>query len=275
VSLVSRDPFALLYYGYRYYTPSTGRWINRDPINENGGLNLNAFVENAPLNYSDFLGLCLTITIDRYGDTRVGVLGLMKIFYKDTLLAEGVTREAPTGRRQQGGNAPKNYPTPDGSYKYKPRISYSTGVKANDNIVFETPPFTKEGQSWGNIQIHSVPFKSEPNDIGLQDNWSVEKNGCQYRGHGCIWVGSRFVSPKGGSVSFKDDDGANYVANLVNFEGSIDMVKLLRELYEKYCKCNILNNLKEGKRLDDMTVTVTNRYGESAPGIPRVTATPK
>jgi RHS repeat-associated protein len=26
----------LYYYGYRYYSPSMGRWLNRDPINENG-----------------------------------------------------------------------------------------------------------------------------------------------------------------------------------------------------------------------------------------------
>ena len=25
-----------LYYGYRYYNPSTGRWINRDPLDERG-----------------------------------------------------------------------------------------------------------------------------------------------------------------------------------------------------------------------------------------------
>ena len=28
------DETGLLYYGYRYYNPSTGRWINRDPIKE-------------------------------------------------------------------------------------------------------------------------------------------------------------------------------------------------------------------------------------------------
>ena len=36
------------YYGYRYYTPSTGRWINRDPIGERGGNNLAGFVKNRP-----------------------------------------------------------------------------------------------------------------------------------------------------------------------------------------------------------------------------------
>src|SRR5437870_1722108 len=29
-----------LYYGYRYYDPSKGRWLSRDLVGENGGLNL-------------------------------------------------------------------------------------------------------------------------------------------------------------------------------------------------------------------------------------------
>ena len=45
------------YYGYRYYDPVTGRWPSRDPIGENGGPNLYAFVYNDSLNYLDYLGL--------------------------------------------------------------------------------------------------------------------------------------------------------------------------------------------------------------------------
>ncbi|MBM3878363.1 MAG: RHS repeat-associated core domain-containing protein [Verrucomicrobia bacterium] len=32
-----------LYYGYRYYNPTTGRWLSRDPIEEEGGRSLYAF----------------------------------------------------------------------------------------------------------------------------------------------------------------------------------------------------------------------------------------
>jgi RHS repeat-associated protein len=38
----------LLYYGHRYYNPSTGRWPNRDPLGERGGKNLYNFVSNNP-----------------------------------------------------------------------------------------------------------------------------------------------------------------------------------------------------------------------------------
>jgi RHS repeat-associated protein len=44
-------------YGYRYYDPKTGRWPSRDPIEENGGVNLYGFVYNDGVNQWDYLGL--------------------------------------------------------------------------------------------------------------------------------------------------------------------------------------------------------------------------
>jgi len=51
------DESDLIYYGYRYYNASTGRWLSRDPLGEAGGKNLYVFVLNDPLRYFDFLGL--------------------------------------------------------------------------------------------------------------------------------------------------------------------------------------------------------------------------
>src|SRR5260221_13930076 len=50
------DETSLLYYGYRYYSPSTGRWLNRDPLHEEGGANLYCFVRNTPTTRTDYLG---------------------------------------------------------------------------------------------------------------------------------------------------------------------------------------------------------------------------
>lgn len=47
----------MLYYGYRYYIPNTGRWLSRDPGEEEGGINLYAFIDNQSNDYIDFLGL--------------------------------------------------------------------------------------------------------------------------------------------------------------------------------------------------------------------------
>jgi len=44
------------YYGMRFYTARLGRWLNRDPISETGGLNLYAFASNNGVNLFDILG---------------------------------------------------------------------------------------------------------------------------------------------------------------------------------------------------------------------------
>ena len=45
------------YYGYRFYDPGAGRWLNRDPIGERGGVNLYGMVGNDPVRWVDRLGL--------------------------------------------------------------------------------------------------------------------------------------------------------------------------------------------------------------------------
>jgi len=70
------DETELGYWGYRYYSPRLGRWINRDPAAEAGGLNLFAYVENEVTGYVDPLGtkgytfdtgpLCGAFVVDVY-----------------------------------------------------------------------------------------------------------------------------------------------------------------------------------------------------------------
>ena len=42
---------------YRADDPDLGRWLNRDPIGESGGLNLYGYVRNTPVMHTDALGL--------------------------------------------------------------------------------------------------------------------------------------------------------------------------------------------------------------------------
>ena len=49
----------LYYYGHRFLDPKIGRWLSRDPIGEQGGLNLHGMVGNDPTNRVDVLGLAL------------------------------------------------------------------------------------------------------------------------------------------------------------------------------------------------------------------------
>ncbi|AIL73447.1 cysteine peptidase family C39 domain-containing protein [Vibrio vulnificus] len=50
-----RSDFAsgLVYFGYRFYSPYQRRWLNRDPLEEQGGINLYAYVNGDPLGYVD------------------------------------------------------------------------------------------------------------------------------------------------------------------------------------------------------------------------------
>jgi RHS repeat-associated protein len=50
-----RSDFAsgLVYFGYRFYAPHLGRWLNRDPLQEDGGINLYAYVNGDPMGYVD------------------------------------------------------------------------------------------------------------------------------------------------------------------------------------------------------------------------------
>jgi hypothetical protein len=44
------------YYGYRYYSADVGRWVSRDPMEEEGGINLYSVGDNDVVNNVDILG---------------------------------------------------------------------------------------------------------------------------------------------------------------------------------------------------------------------------
>ena len=56
-SKMADDLTGLYYYGYRWYAPNLQRWLNRDPIEEGGGINLYGFVGNGSIDIYDALGL--------------------------------------------------------------------------------------------------------------------------------------------------------------------------------------------------------------------------
>jgi len=67
------------YYGYRYYDPQTGRWPSRDPIEEEGGVNLYGFVGNNGVNKWDVLGLDFLGNLEAILDSiDPGATGLTK-----------------------------------------------------------------------------------------------------------------------------------------------------------------------------------------------------
>jgi hypothetical protein len=51
-----------------FYNPSTGRWLSRDPVDEDGGFDLYGFVNNNPPNATDSLGLVIETSCDTIDD---------------------------------------------------------------------------------------------------------------------------------------------------------------------------------------------------------------
>jgi len=56
ILLAVTSVFLLAHTAKAHYNPNIGRWISRDPIEEDGGLNLHAFVDNSPISFADDFG---------------------------------------------------------------------------------------------------------------------------------------------------------------------------------------------------------------------------
>jgi len=88
----------LIYFGFRYYNSRTGRWASRDPIGEEGGANIYGFVENAPTEWIDPLGLALYAfdgtNNDGYRDSakrkETNVFALFKVYNGNSAYLPGV-----------------------------------------------------------------------------------------------------------------------------------------------------------------------------------------
>jgi RHS repeat-associated protein len=52
------DQKKLSFFRNRFYDQETGRWTQEDPIGVAGGINLYAYTDNNPVNYTDPFGLC-------------------------------------------------------------------------------------------------------------------------------------------------------------------------------------------------------------------------
>jgi RHS repeat-associated protein len=79
----------LNYYGFRYYNPSTGRWLSRDPIDEQGGANLYSICVNDPVGLIDCLGADFIAVGGRPLDTPLQAFGHLSLEYYKGCASEG------------------------------------------------------------------------------------------------------------------------------------------------------------------------------------------
>ena len=89
----SDDDLGLVYYNYRHLNPQDGRWINRDPISEQGGWNLYGFVKNCSVSSTDKRGLKKAEPLqdywDRWEKSKVGQLSKQQLNWARKMLANG------------------------------------------------------------------------------------------------------------------------------------------------------------------------------------------
>ena len=64
-------------YQRRFYSPVLGRWLNRDPIEEEGGENLYAFCANNPILYYDIIGMSFWDDLIDSAKVAVGLCGIV------------------------------------------------------------------------------------------------------------------------------------------------------------------------------------------------------
>jgi RHS repeat-associated protein len=104
---------------HRFYDPELGRWINRDPIGEGGGVNLYGYAANVPLRFTDPLGLL----VDAYFNVQQGLLRVV-----DRDIGASITLRADSGKQgTEKNNNPayenkQNGPIPRGDYEILNRL---------------------------------------------------------------------------------------------------------------------------------------------------------
>ena len=65
------DDIGVVYYNYRNYDYLAGRWMSLDIIEEKGGINLYAFIDNDPCNHTDYLGMGQSGMIECGGNCKI------------------------------------------------------------------------------------------------------------------------------------------------------------------------------------------------------------
>ncbi len=99
----SGDAFPYQHVGHRYYNPSTGRFLQRDPIGIGGGLNVYEYVSSAPTHRVDPSGLKFWSSGGRWG--LIGVCFAIGYGYTTDVIKPSLDKA--NDEKDKAGNPPK------------------------------------------------------------------------------------------------------------------------------------------------------------------------
>jgi len=158
---------------YRAYDPSLGRWLSRDPIAEEGGINLYIYVDNDPINGVDPLGLDTWL----YWVSRPIDIPKLSAFEHSAMAV------AVNGNKFFISAGPKN---PDGTGQNLARLSGKPDAPYNNIIDInfsktnhDRDEFKKLIDEWNDMNI---PYK--PSDSNCHDFINWVRNRLRLKNHG-------------------------------------------------------------------------------------------
>ncbi len=180
----------LYYYGLRFYSRDLHRWLNRDPIEERGGLNLYGFCGNDGVNQVDSLGET-PITTDVWWETYDRTIIVVEAFKKtgdflwaSELKSSGrgpIAKVKPCDLFLVFVNVPRDDSDDEQSEEFPLVSSQDTGVYKNrgDHNVVPRRTYSKGGRSYTKLW-DSLPAQMALNALANPIN-VVYKDGKVYR----------------------------------------------------------------------------------------------
>ena len=145
----------LYYYCYRFYSPELHRWLNRDPIEEEGGLNLYAFCGNDG-NQVDLLGFqkC-PCTVESFELTVKGWAGswpnFLGVFSKQLVVKFKLKLKAPATKADC---IIEQYMLGETKTKSSPHRQFETWEA--DRPSWPTDPFWNPSKGWGSVVVNGT-----------------------------------------------------------------------------------------------------------------------
>lgn len=167
------DESDLIYYGYRYNNPTHGRWLSRDPIEENGGHNLYAFVGNRPVGSIDPLGLSEGCEKCGVKSLRLTIVGLQYGYdsYGFHLVGEATFKTRADGRNFRGYCCViRRWIKSRVVWNGKPAPTADSGVPLDgkwhiDQPYWGGPEYDRPERATTGVGQHTTVFTNEEGDV--------------------------------------------------------------------------------------------------------------